>query len=129
MPSNLKPEEIKNLIEVLDTAMQSDAPAVVSALQNLILVASLAQDSSNGPGPLRQMTDSIGQLETEVRHLRDELNNIIYQVNRANTYRNNKNPYPYSTTGGSTEWAYYDAINNQDIKDLWLQRNNHGKKR
>lgn len=125
MPSNLKPEEIKNLIEVLDAAMQSDTPAVVSALQNLILVAGLAQDGKSGPGPLRQMTDSIDRLESEIKRLRDEVNNLAYQVHRDNTYRSAKNPYPYSTSStGSTgkSWEYdHSMVNSQDIKDLWLK--------
>lgn len=82
MPSNLTTEQVNQLIEVIDSAIQSDAPAVVSALQNLILVASLTKDPSTGPGPLEQMVKKIETLRNEVVDLKSRHLDLLQALER-----------------------------------------------
>lgn len=118
MPSKLTAEQLGQLIGVLDDALQSDAPAVVSALQNLILLTGLSGEKSNSPGPLQQLFDRLDRLEREMRHMND----LIRVREMEKQYRNDYYKYNYNnaTTGYTPSWVIYDEFNskptNQKLK-------------
>ena len=128
MSSNLTPEEIQQIVSVLDCALQSDAPTVVSALQNLVLVASLAADSKNKTGPLQSMLNRIDSLQRDVDRLMHEVERTRRYMEslQQDNYNNRKKHNPYDTyIGGTTPtWAVYDEWdtkyrdNSNRIKDI-----------
>ena len=105
MSSKLTAEQLGQLISVLDDALQSDTPAVVSALQNLLLVTSLTNEKSSAPGPLRQLWDRMDRLERDMRLI----TNSIREREIEKQYRNDY--YKYTATSGYTpDWAIYDEF-------------------
>ena len=110
MPSKLTAEQLEQLVGVLDDALQSDTPTVVSALQNLLLVTSLTSEKSSAPGPLRQLWNRMDQLEREMRLM----TNSIREREMEKQYRNDY--YKYTTTSGYTpDWAIYDEFSSKTV--------------
>jgi hypothetical protein len=94
MPSEMTPEEIKQLIRVLDSALLSDAPAVVSALQNLVLVTSLVAENKTDLGPLQKMLNQINNLQRDVdRLMHEQTKQYIESTDREN-YKKKYQPGP-----------------------------------
>lgn len=65
--------DLEIFLDLFDTAMSSDNPAVQRALKNLLLVASLV-DSDTKPearvrGPLRRLVDDLQNLNRRISHL------------------------------------------------------------
>ena len=109
MSNQLSTEEIEQLISVLDIALQSNTPAVVSALQNLILVTSLAADTKNKVGPLQQLVDSVKSLQRNFEKLVLEVEALHY--NRPTSV--SSSDYRY---GKKTDYMWYDELLKQPRK-------------
>ena len=110
MSSKLTAEQLEQLMVVLDNALQSDTPAVVSALQNLLLVTSLSSEKPSDPGPFRQLWDRMDRLERDMRYM----TNSIREREMEKQYRNDY--YKYTATSGYTpDWAIYDEFSSKTV--------------
>ena len=68
--------QMQEIIAILDQALISDTPAVISALQNLILVASISQQKSTKVGPYEKLTKQVNQTERMI----DELHRRLHRL-------------------------------------------------
>ena len=123
MSNKLTPEEVKQLIGVLDCALQSDAPTVISALQNLVLVASLAAEFKSGAGPLQSMFNRVNSLQRDVdrlMHEAEQTKRYMESTERENHNRKKHNPYDTYIGGTTPTRAFYDEwpAKYSDYKDL-----------
>jgi hypothetical protein len=78
--------DLETLVDLFDTAMSSDNPAVKKAFKNLLLVSTIVNSELSSPniikGPLRQLTD--------------DFRNIVRRIETLESERyNNINPTPY----------------------------------
>ena len=88
MPNKITQADIEQLIGVLDSALQSDTPAVISALQNLVLVTSLAETGdARGIGPIRQLQNRVDQLETAIEKLERDLREVLRETSAQRSMR------------------------------------------
>lgn len=74
--------DLEQFVDLFDTAMSSDNPAVQRALKNLLMIAALV-DGDTKPedrvkGPLRRLVDDIQNLNRRISHLES--------VNQTRTY-------------------------------------------
>ena len=110
MLSKLTAEQLEQLVGVLDDALQSDTPTVVSALQNLLLVTSLTSEKSTSPGPLRQLWDRMDRLERDMRLMTDSIREREMEKHYRNDY------YKYTATSGYTpDWSIYDEFSSKTV--------------
>ena len=93
--SALSTEQLDQLLGVLDDALRSDAPAVVSALQNLVLLTGLSGENFDRPGPLRDMTKRVSRLENEIRRLDEHIRYSIYKREEDMSKRQFRYDYNY----------------------------------
>jgi len=91
----LSTEQLDQLLGVLDDALRSDAPAVVSALQNLVLLTGLSGENFDRPGPLRDMTKRVSRLENEIRRLDEHIRYSIYKREEDMSKRQFRYDYNY----------------------------------
>ena len=65
--------DLETFVDLFDTAMSSDNPAVKKALKNLILISAMvnAESASNGlsQGPLRRLVDDVKNLNRRINSL------------------------------------------------------------
>lgn len=83
--------DLETFVDLFDTAMSSDNPAVQRALKNLVLISAMVNaQNSDGlrKGPLRRVVDDIQML-----------NKRIGQLESAGAQRSTYNPSPGFTTG------------------------------
>lgn len=84
--------DLETFVDLFDTAMSSDNPAVQRALKNLVLISAMvnAQQNPEGlrKGPLRRLVDDI-----------QHLNKRIGQLESAGAYRSS---YPITPNPGTT---------------------------
>lgn len=125
MPNSLTTEEIERLIGVLDCALQSDTPAVIAALQNLVLVAGLAADTKTTAGPLIGLLNRVNSLQRDVDHLMHEVERTRRYMEslQQDNYNNRKKHNPYDTylVGTGPSWVVHDEWHTtkySDYKDL-----------
>jgi hypothetical protein len=68
--------DLETFIDLFDTAMSSDNPAVQKALKNLLLIATMVQSEltpeQRVKGPLRQVIDDIQNLNRRLGRLEDQ---------------------------------------------------------
>lgn len=69
--------DLETLIELFDTALSSDNPAVKKALKNLLLISSLVNseisDNEKFQGPLKRLFDGVQDLHRRIDVLQVEL--------------------------------------------------------
>ena len=94
--------DLEAFVDLFDTAMNSDNPAVQRALKNLILVSAIvnAQENPEGlrKGPLRRMVD-------DVNNIVKRLNNLESQGAYRSTYAPTTTPGTASPAPGSGTWT------------------------
>lgn len=66
-------EPFEDLIAVFDQILVSDNPAVMAALQNLMLLVALSNTKKDGVGPISELFKTIKELKQEVDSLRTEV--------------------------------------------------------
>lgn len=66
-------EPFEDLIAVFDQILVSDNPAVMAALQNLMLLVALSNTKKDGIGPISELFKTIKELKQEVDSLRTEV--------------------------------------------------------
>lgn len=72
--------ELTQLMELLDTAMQSDNPAVKIALQKLLLVSSIVHPTPTN-GPLSKLYQEMDMLKNTIELLSNQIALVQSQVN------------------------------------------------
>ena len=73
--------DLETLVDLFDTAMSSDNPAVKKAFKNLLLVSTIVNSELSSPniikGPLRQLTDDFRNIVRRIEMLESERYNNI----------------------------------------------------
>ena len=97
--------DLETFIDLFDTAVSSDNPAVKRALKNLLLIATLA-DSEQTPeqrvrGPLRRLVEDLRNINRRIDRLQEEQTQRQY-VRTINTHAPNLTPPPYNAVGTET---------------------------
>ena len=96
--------DLETFVDLFDTAMSSDNPAVQRALKNLVLISAMvnAQQDPNGlrKGPLRRLVE-------DIQHLNKRLSNLEGAGAYRSTYAPSTptpgtSPLPYPP--GQTQW-------------------------
>ena len=108
MSNKLKPDEINQLLNVIDNALQSDSPAVISALQNLVLLAGLTSSDQKKSGPIQQLSEKVDRLESALSRLEDQMR----YMHMEREYRDQRK-YVGSPTSGNFQVWYDDFIKNK----------------
>lgn len=67
------PSPFEDLIAVFDQILVSDNPAVMAALQNLMLLVALSNTEKDSVGPISELFQTIKELKQEVDSLRTEV--------------------------------------------------------
>lgn len=101
--------DLEQFVDLFDTAMCSDNPAVQRAFKNLLLVATIADSSVSGEqrvkGPLRSLVDSVGHINRRMNQL--ESNSI--------------KKYAQASSNGTASGYYdQDKWNDKFILESWL---------
>ena len=110
MPNKITQADIEQLIGVLDQALQSDTPAVISALQNLVLVTSLAETGdARGIGPIKQLRDRVDHLEKVIERLERDLREVLRETSTQRRVQDEylKYRYDYKSHPGWTVTDYF----------------------
>jgi hypothetical protein len=85
--------DLETFVDLFDTAMTSDNPAVKKAFKNLLLVASIVharEELDSKQGPLRRLVD-------DIRNLNRKLSDLESEKNQSGRYIT---PVPMPTTPG-----------------------------
>jgi hypothetical protein len=112
MPNKITQADIEQLIGVLDQALQSDTPAVISALQNLVLVTSLSESGdARGIGPIRQLQNRIDRLETVIERLERDLRVVLSETSTQRRVQDEylKYRYDYNSNPSWTVSDYFPS--------------------
>jgi uncharacterized protein (UPF0335 family) len=76
--------DLETLVDLFDTAMSSDNPAVKKAFKNLLLVSTIVNSELSSPniikGPLRQLTDDFRNIVRRIETLESERYNNINNI-------------------------------------------------
>ena len=82
--------DLETFVDLFDTAMSSDNPAVQRAFKNLVLISSIVNAQNNPDsirrGPLRKMVDDIASIRKR-----------LDQLESAGAYRSTYKPQPITT--------------------------------
>lgn len=102
--SNITKEELdlEKFVELFDTAMNSDNPAVQKCFNNLMLVVALvhAEDKEKHDGPLKSLVNEFRDMQKRLSYIEHTLNKQT-KVHEYNDYVNiNTHPYWSNTTNG-----------------------------
>ena len=105
--TTLDAQHLNELVNILDQALLSGNPTVMQALQNLILVSSLAADAAQkGVGPMTQLFNEHKALGEWIKKLEVHINQLEYKINdlkhRA-SYSNHKID-TYSSGADELDW-------------------------
>lgn len=102
--------DLETFVDLFDTAMSSDNPAVQRALKNLILISAIvnAQENTEGlrKGPLRRMVDDINNITRRLNNLESA---GAYRFTNAPTSPGTATPGNWPTIStpispGQTQW-------------------------
>lgn len=92
--------DLETFVDLFDTAMSSDNPAVQRALKNLVLISAIVNAQENPDsirrGPLRKMVDDILSIRKR-----------LDQLESAGAYRSTYKPQPITTWTDATIPAGY----------------------
>ena len=110
--------DLEKFVDLFDTAMSSDNPAVQRALRNLLMIAAMvdAESPATQAGPLRRLVE-------DIKNLNSRLNNVEMIQRQPSSYPSSTpvsipavgtwpytGPYPYTTTGTGTGTFPPDTI-------------------
>lgn len=102
--------DLEKFVDLFDTAMSSDNPAVQRALRNLLMIAAMvdAESPATQAGPLRRLVE-------DIKNLNSRLNNVEMIQRQPSSYPSSTpgsipavgiwpytGPYPYTTTTTGT---------------------------
>jgi hypothetical protein len=97
--------DLETFVDLFDTALNSDNPAVQRALRNLLLIATMAQSELSPEermkGPLRQVIDDIHNLNRRLERLENQKTYAPTPVYQPVQMPNTGTPLPgtYPNTG------------------------------
>jgi hypothetical protein len=85
-------EDLESLAEMLDTALTSQDPRVVSALRQLMIMVALTRPDVSAPGDHR---GPIRRLMTRVDDLHQRMERLEYELSRSRYEQEKKYKYDY----------------------------------
>ena len=114
--TGLTTDQVEQFIDIIDQALQSDAPAVVQALQNLILITSLTAEKSLNKGPIGQLVEDLRVLQARVSRLEEDMkfNQAVQQKNHWEKYAPT---WPYTVTSTTSSSSANTRSYNADEKE------------
>ena len=119
-------EQVEQFINVIDQALQSDNPAVMQALQNLILLTTLTAGASNSRiGPIGQLIEDMRVLQARISRLEDEIRFNQYQKQQKQWTGYPSGTWPYTvtstTSGKTTSGSASQGINTTSDINAWIE--------
>jgi hypothetical protein len=91
------PEDLESLAEMLDTALTSQDPRVVSALRQLMIMVALTRPDvaadKNTLGPIRRLMSRVDDLHQRVERMEHELQRSRYEQEKKYKYDYDFRPY------------------------------------
>lgn len=119
--------DLETFVDLFDTAMTSDNPAVQRAFKNLMMIAAIAHANAEGQGlqspqgPLRRLVDDVRNLNRRVNELEYQQRHQTQPVPNPNVPTPWTVPGPFwtspNTTGIPPNWPPGTLIADSTIKE------------
>jgi hypothetical protein len=91
--------DLEKFVDLFDTAMSSDNPAVQRALRNLLMIAAMvdSENPAGSAGPLRRLVE-------DIKHLNNRLNTL--EAAQRQPYNTTPTPYSPGSIPAVGTWPY-----------------------
>lgn len=115
-------EDLESLAEMLDTALTSQDPRVVSALRQLMIMVALTRPDAaadkNTLGPIRRLMSRVDDLHQRMERLEYEISRGRYEQEKKYKYDYDRNPWANSISVNS-EYRDSEMLKKlQSIKEI-----------
>ena len=110
--------DLEQIVELFDTALESDDPRIKDALRSLLTITVLCtaeRPHEKVMGPFERMRDDMHNLNRRLGKLEDELNHVKMTIPKAPVYP------PYQPPGTTSPWPGYPTTGNNPNapKPMW----------